>query len=32
MDPILDVQDLSFRYEGGHEGAVLDGLSFTLER
>ena len=32
MDPILDVQGLSFRYEGGHEGAVLDGLSFTLER
>lgn len=32
MDPILDVQGLSFRYEGGHEWAVLDGLSFTLER
>ena len=32
MDPILDVQGLSFRYEGGHEEAVLDGLSFTLER
>lgn len=32
MDPILDIQNLTFRYEGGREEAVLDGLSFTLAR
>lgn len=32
MEPILDVQSLAFRYEGGHEEAVLDGLTFALGR
>ena len=31
MDKVLHVQDLSFRYDG-HDGAVLDGLSFAVAR